>query len=53
MPYIKPELRPLLDEHISNLASRINQIAPGETDVAGLLNYSCTKLAIRGALAGG
>lgn len=50
MPYIKQELRPRLDEHIEALASEIKKIAGEQNDshaVAGLLNYSCTKLGLK------
>ena len=50
MPYIKQELRPRLDGHIEALASEIKKIAGEQNDphaVAGLLNYSCTKLGLK------
>ncbi len=50
MPYIKPEYRPRLDPHIEALAKEINKIAKetGENHAfAGLLDYSCTKLALK------
>lgn len=50
MPYIKQEHRPELDMHIDALAKAINKTASkegGEGAFAGLLNYSCTKLALR------
>ena len=50
MPYIKQELRPRLDGHIEALASEIKKIAEEQGAphaVAGLLNYSCTKLGLK------
>ena len=50
MPYIKQELRPRLDGHIEALAQEIKKIAEEQSDqhaVAGLLNYSCTKLGLK------
>ena len=50
MPYVKIESRELLDAAIGDLADRIVQAAramPEETAFAGLLNYSCTSLAMR------
>lgn len=50
MPYIKPEHRPELDGHIEALGDAIKRLAEkegGEGAFAGLLNYSCTKLALQ------
>ena len=50
MPYIPPELRPDLDQHIAALAEAINTAAAGldgDAAYAGLLNYACTTLAIK------
>ena len=50
MPYIRPEHRSGLDQGIRELANRIAEIArslPEETAFAGLLNYTCTSLAMR------
>ena len=47
MPYIKPELRMPLDGAIQVLARTINTLAKEDQDRAGLLNYSCTKLALQ------
>ncbi|HTK67266.1 MAG TPA: hypothetical protein VL595_33140 [Pseudonocardia sp.] len=49
MPYIPPQLRPDLDQHIAALAEAINSAAAeidGDAAYAGLLNYSCTRLAL-------
>lgn len=50
MPYIPPELRPDLDQHIAALADAINTAAAGldgDAAYAGLLNYACTTLGLR------
>lgn len=50
MPYIKKEARPVLDTSIDQLANDIANIAKqdgSETAYAGLLNYSCTRLAMK------
>ena len=50
MPYIKKEIREKLDPDIDNLAKKINALAKeegGEAEFAGLLNYTCTKLALK------
>ena len=50
MPYIPPELRPGLDQHIIALAEAINARAAeidGDAAYAGLLNYACTRLALQ------
>jgi hypothetical protein len=50
MPYIRPEHRHALDPAIAALANRIAEIArslPEETGFAGLLNYTCTSLAMQ------
>ena len=51
MPYIKQESRDLLDDTIDRLAETITAISirPGqsETAYAGLLNYTCTRLAMK------
>lgn len=49
MPYIKQELRDQLDNLINELARRIVDISKqeeGDGAFAGLLNYSCTRLAL-------
>jgi hypothetical protein len=49
VPYIAPELRPDLDQHIAALAGAINAAAAGldgDAAYAGLLNYACTRLAL-------
>ncbi len=50
MPYIKKENRPQLDEHIEKLAEVIKKLSAeqdGDTGFAGLLDYSCTRLALK------
>jgi uncharacterized protein DUF6899 len=52
MPYIDPKLRPALDKHIDALAAEIISaqhvgFAFNETAFAGMLNYSCTRLALK------
>jgi hypothetical protein len=50
VPYIAPELRPALDQHIAALAEAINACAAeidGDAAYAGLLNYACTSLALK------
>ena len=50
MPYIKQELRPRLDGHIEALANEIKKIAEEQNDphaFAGMLNYACTRLALK------
>jgi hypothetical protein len=50
MPYVKPEHRKALDPAIRQLSQAIVELAramPEETAFAGLLNYSCTSLAMR------
>lgn len=50
MPYIKQEDRPQLDKHIDALANEIRIIAKKydyDGAFAGLLNYSCTTLALK------
>ena len=49
MPYIKQENRPRLDSHIDALALEIKKITEESNDshaFAGLLNYTCTRLAL-------
>jgi hypothetical protein len=48
MPYIKEDLRPELDTHIDALADAI-VLASGNSEFgfAGLLNYACTRVAMR------
>lgn len=49
MPYIKKEFRPELDKHINALADVINNFSrkeESEAAYAGLLNYTCTRLAM-------
>jgi hypothetical protein len=47
MPYIKPEQRLALDEHIKKLSEEIKRLSGDDKMAfAGLLNYSCTKLAL-------
>lgn len=48
MPYIKQEVRDRLDPFINQLAMHM-RTDPGnvdDTDFAGILNYTCTRLAI-------
>ena len=50
MPYIKPDYRSTLDPKIAELARAIADLArslPEETAFAGLLNYTCTTLAMQ------
>jgi hypothetical protein len=51
MPYIKQEYRDLLDDTIDRLAETISAISirpgQGETAYAGMLNYACTRLAMK------
>ena len=50
MPYIKQEYRPRIDQHIEALTKEIQHIAREQNDphaFAGMLNYSCTKLALK------
>ena len=50
MPYIAPEHRKDLDELIDRLAERIvgkSQAAGYDAAFAGLLNYTCTRLALK------
>ncbi|MBI2588870.1 hypothetical protein HYW35_01515 [Candidatus Saccharibacteria bacterium] len=50
MPYIKKEYRPRLDPHIEALAKEINKINEETSEghaFAGLLDYSCTRLAFK------
>lgn len=50
MPYIAPEVRPELDRHIDALATAMNDLAAAYGHAgafAGLLNYSCTRLALK------
>lgn len=50
MPYIKQEYRARLDPHIEALTKEIQQITKEQNDphaFAGILNYLCTKLALR------
>ncbi len=50
MPYIAPESRKLLDVHINQLAQAIvDQAGKDQADpsYAGLLNYACTRLALK------
>ena len=49
MPYIKQENRPRLDSHIDAVALEIKKITEESNDshaFAGLLNYTCTRLAL-------
>ncbi|MDP2676821.1 MAG: hypothetical protein Q8O83_04000 [bacterium] len=47
MPYIKQADRKDLDVHINALAEEIARLSKNnDTDFAGLLNYSCTRLAL-------
>lgn len=49
MPYIKQECRDQLDDSINELARHIVDISKqeeGDGAFAGLLNYSCTRLAL-------
>lgn len=50
MPYIAQKDRPALDKHIDALAMEIAKKADGygyDGAFAGLLNYSCTRLALK------
>ena len=50
MPYIPPQQRQALDPLIDALAARIVQEAQGlepQAAFAGLLNYTCTRLALK------
>jgi len=50
MPYLPPSIKKRLDPRIDDLAAEIEAIAaetPDEVTFAGLLNYACTRLAIR------
>ena len=47
MPYIKPADRLGLDEHINALANAITTMSKDTYAFAGLLNYSCTRLALK------
>ena len=50
MPYIAQKDRPELDQHIDALAGAIKAAAASygyDGAFAGLLNYSCTRLALR------
>ena len=44
MPYILTEQRPVLDQHIENLAKAICSQVKESTDIAGLLNYCITRI---------
>lgn len=47
MPYIKQDLRDQLDPELNRLIDKIKSLAPDKSpSVAGLLNYSCSRLAI-------
>src|SRR3989344_5934055 len=48
MPYIKPQSREKLDDSINILAKQIVALSQQEDEgvFAGLLNYSCTRLAL-------
>jgi uncharacterized protein DUF6899 len=50
MPYVKPEYRRALDPHVRALAEKMAELAagmPDETAFAGLLNYTCSSLAMQ------
>lgn len=47
MPYIPSSQRKELDPLIDQLAEKIKKLRQEETDFAGLLNYSCTRLALK------
>src|SRR3989344_1621492 len=50
MPYIKPEHRQRLDNLVDELAQRIVDLSKetgGDGAIAGPLNYSCTRLALK------
>jgi len=47
MPYIDQKTREILNEQINTLAELISQASFNERDIAGLLNYSCTTLAMK------
>lgn len=44
MPYIKEELRNVLDNDIKALSDKIDSISYTDTDFAGVLNYTITTL---------
>ena len=46
MPYIKQTQRKLLNSRIEALASDIIALCEKQSDYPGLLNYSCTRLAL-------
>src|SRR5574341_216800 len=46
MPYIKPEIRVRLDPEIQALVNKIRTQDFASRDFAGILNYSCTRLAV-------
>lgn len=47
MPYIKPDQRQALDPQIDALADAICGLCQKPDDSAGLINYTCTRLALR------
>jgi hypothetical protein len=50
MPYIAQKDRPELDKHIDGLAEQLTKVAKEygyDGAFAGLLNYSCTRLALK------
>lgn len=50
MPYLPPPVKSRLDPHLDALVAEIRAIAAedsSEAAFAGLLNYSCTRLAVR------
>jgi hypothetical protein len=44
MPYIKDDLRSILDSDIKQLSDKINSVSHTDTDFAGILNYTITTL---------
>lgn len=47
MPYIPPSQRKELDHLIDQLAEKIKTLRKEEVDFAGLLNYTCLRLALK------
>lgn len=46
MPYIASKQRTEIDNCIDVLAAKINGMVKSNTDFAGILNYTCTRLAL-------
>jgi len=49
MPYIKQEQRDILDYDIDYLIARLESVAKNDNDLAGVLNYTITRLAVGSA----